>query len=66
VCITQAPGACGASGEAVDALEPLSSTSPPGTPVSREANASEHFIFQAGVNNRKISVMLRVLVSSKY
>lgn len=43
----------------------LSSTSPC-TPVSRESNASEHFIFQAGVNNRRVSVMLWSLISSKY
>lgn len=63
MCITQAQGACGANREVVDALQALSSTSPPGTPVSREANALEHFIFQAGVNNRRVSVMLRSLIS---
>lgn len=36
------------------------------TPVSGEANAWEHFIFQAGVNSRRVSVMLRSLISSKY
>lgn len=66
VCITQALGACGANVEVVDAPKPLSSASPLGAPVSREANASEHFIFQASVNNRRVSVTLRCFISSKY
>lgn len=65
MCITQARGASGANGEAVGTPKPLFSTSPLGAPVSREGNASEHFIFQAGVNNRRVSVMLRSLISSK-
>lgn len=44
----------------------LSSASPPSTPVPREASAPEHLIFQAVVNNRRVSAMLRSLISSKF
>lgn len=43
----------------------ISSASPPSTLVSRDASAPEHLIFQAVVNNRRVSAMLRSLMSSK-